>query len=684
MAYGVPIKRISRTATSSGTASTVTVVTEDGHPFNVGDKVNLGGVLGGGAISFSQGQPFTVLTVSGTQYSNAGAIIAGYSSLTYSQAVGTGVPIAEGLGSVAIASATPQGNNSILLTTATPHNITDKWIEIQGVTQTSGSALISLINRKYSKDEVRTTSGTSFVITLRQPVYDWNPGGVALNWTAAIILGLNLTAVIYSDDGINTRTGQVGGAGVNNNWTPILKNRAEGSAVISSLRLVANSKGMDYPFRRLFDPGDTTRITNSAIKTPINISQAPSTWRSMLDSFVEIYGGVDAKKRRYYINVDGQFVYDLISDSKPATGNAPYSIVVASAGTPNANGSVSSVAPYSLEINWDHDTTKRALFTMSNNSGLPINDFVKYDSVDALGTTYTRNGAPYFDDVIDYPTGTSDKVISRQTGARSYFLERSAPVLSGSLTLRGNGTQSWNNLGFSSGYAAVTSPGSYSLNAVVAGRVSNVITVNTSDLHHFATGMQVVTTGFSGSAANFNGTFTVGTATSGTSFNFTSAGTGVTNYASLVTGDEVVTGYGLFVRTGIAPNQIVTVTMPARHGIASGATTIVTGLTGTAGSSMIGTVTATVVDDYSFTYPSTGTNGTATGFGTVSSITLVPRWEPGQWVDITADELGLSGLYRVEQVDWRLEPGSFQQVITITFNRRNAKLLTKLIKEAKK
>jgi hypothetical protein len=63
----------------------------------------------------------------------------------------------------------------------------------------------------------------------------------------------------------------------------------------------------------------------------------------------------------------------------------------------------------------------------------------------------------------------------------------------------------------------------------------------------------------------------------------------------------------------------------------------------------------------------------------LTSLQLIPRWEPGQWVDIAAPELGLSGLYRIEQVDWSLEPGSFQQIITVMFNRRPTKTLTKLL-----
>jgi len=51
-----------------------------------------------------------------------------------------------------------------------------------------------------------------------------------------------------------------------------------------------------------------------------------------------------------------------------------------------------------------------------------------------------------------------------------------------------------------------------------------------------------------------------------------------------------------------------------------------------------------------------------------ASYSLVNHWEPGQYVDITCAELGLSGMYRIEQVDWTLEPGSYTQIITIVFS----------------
>ena len=63
-----------------------------------------------------------------------------------------------------------------------------------------------------------------------------------------------------------------------------------------------------------------------------------------------------------------------------------------------------------------------------------------------------------------------------------------------------------------------------------------------------------------------------------------------------------------------------------------------------------------------------------------STFALQKRWEPGQWVSITCAELALTGLYRVEQVDWNLMPGSFFQEIRITANRRNPNNLTDIVK----
>ena len=62
-----------------------------------------------------------------------------------------------------------------------------------------------------------------------------------------------------------------------------------------------------------------------------------------------------------------------------------------------------------------------------------------------------------------------------------------------------------------------------------------------------------------------------------------------------------------------------------------------------------------------------------------SSFALVEGWKPGQWVEVTSAGLGLSGFYRVEQVDWALEPGSYIQRINVTFNRKNPSDLATII-----
>ena len=73
--------------------------------------------------------------------------------------------------------------------------------------------------------------------------------------------------------------------------------------------------------------------------------------------------------------------------------------------------------------------------------------------------------------------------------------------------------------------------------------------------------------------------------------------------------------------------------------------------------------------------------GFASGYAQTgaSTFALVSGWQPGQWVEVTCAGLGLSGLYRVEQVDWALEPGSYIQRVTITFNRKNPSDLATIV-----
>jgi len=62
-----------------------------------------------------------------------------------------------------------------------------------------------------------------------------------------------------------------------------------------------------------------------------------------------------------------------------------------------------------------------------------------------------------------------------------------------------------------------------------------------------------------------------------------------------------------------------------------------------------------------------------------ASTFALTAWAPGQFVDITAPSLNLSGFYRVEQVSLTFEPASYDQVIGITFNRKNPADLATII-----
>jgi hypothetical protein len=667
MAIGYGIQEMNRNA-----GGTVAVTTSDYHPFVVGDKIRIHNAMGGGGISFMAGNPYTVASVT-TQST-------GFSrSFTYVQTGGT--ISASTLGTIAISTAIPYGNSNQYwqITTSAPHGFsTQPKIGVRGVTASGNVELNSLaaqlLNQDYDGSDVQVIDATNLAVRLQmRAVKD----GVTLSWASASLKVWQSGVTVSYDDGINIAGGSIGGVGISTQRSAFWRNKSEAYAISGVLDLAYQSKGIDYPFLRLFDPSDKSRIYQSQARTVVKINTDAANLRSVVDTLIESYQGADSKKRRYYINQDGQFVYDVISDTQPPTANAPYKLVTNGPGTPNSSTTASTVAPFSLEVQYDHDTTKRAIFRSSDRTGAPIVDLIKFDSPDALGTAYTRLGAPYFDEAVDYPSGVGPNIVNRQSAAKSYFSERYAPILSGSFELRGAGTASWNNLGFTAGYASVTVPTTGTAQIYLVSRLSNVATVSTYPYdNNIVPGMTVVVQNIT--STGFNGTATVSGTVTSKSFTYANSGT-VVNVADS-NGDGLVISQGLFVRTGTAPNQIVTVSLPQRHNLTTGALVTVTGLTGTAGSTMnITSGTATVVSDYVFTYPSTGTNGTATGPGTVTAVTFVPRWQPGQWVDIAAPSLGLSGLYRVEQVDWALIPGSFQQSVRITFNRRPVKTLTKLL-----
>ena len=71
--------------------------------------------------------------------------------------------------------------------------------------------------------------------------------------------------------------------------------------------------------------------------------------------------------------------------------------------------------------------------------------------------------------------------------------------------------------------------------------------------------------------------------------------------------------------------------------------------------------------------------GAGTAQSGTASYVRVDRWEVGQFVDITATHLGLSGLYRIESVEQSFESGSLIRRWSITCQTRPLGKLSQMI-----
>ena len=359
-------------------------------------------------------------------------------------------------------------------------------------------------------------------------------------------------------------------------------------------------KATDYALTRIINFGDTSQVTGTTGTVAALEQRVPTdTIRSVLDLVCEAFTAQDGKQRRYWVNTSGQLCFKVVdTTAKPAYATAPYKIITSGAGSPNTITTAATLAPFSLETSYNHETVKVVAISVPN---------LATDTDDIYRRTYTEAGytaranAPEFEEVLDAPaaSGATRSAMARsiQAAASQYFLERREPVLSINLSLVGAGTASHNNLGWNAGYAFLN----------------------------------------------------LGTMSSAS-------------------------------RTG----STVTITMATAHGLASGAEVIIAGITGAAGTTMNGTFTCTVTTSTAFTYTAAGTAGS----GTVTAATafgakLVSKWEPGQWVDIAAPGVGLSGLYRVEQVSMSFERGSFMQRIDLVINRTPTRTLSAMLKRVR-
>ena len=439
-------KRV-RSASRSSNVSTVTVGA--GHGFVAGQKITIKGVPGGGTVAFNTDSA-TITSLNGTD------------GFKFSQ---TGPNSTNG-GTAQGYTISKDGNSieSVIFTAISANNA---WIETgKGFNVHKGSLTF-------------TGFGAPLTTTLQGFIYDNDPQ-YGKNWPGESITKLSGTtfrarfpAPVGSTYVANYKAGSYGGtvwvavdgfawdaSNTNGQNSVVIRGGVtETDAVKQLLGVVDSFHTEDYALQRLISTTTTTNIVGGTTYTPPDAMVFPSTsLRSGLDSIIENYQGSDIKDRRYYINPQAQLVFNLVdATAKPTYATAPYKIIVTGAGTPSTTTGAATVAPYNLEVTWDHDTVKRAQFNTPSvtNQGGQDNTILDYTELTYDdGTTKTqkfptRAGAPLMDTIVDYPNAQTKMI---KNAANAYFVERYKPILSGRLTLRGAGTAAHNNIGFFRGY----------------------------------------------------------------------------------------------------------------------------------------------------------------------------------------------------------------------------------------
>jgi hypothetical protein len=498
--FGKPVssKAVDAAGNVTRTSNVVTITTRAAHGYAVGQRIVVSGAIGGTGTSFNGN--FTIASIpndytftfnqTGSDSSADGSRFissivregkTGWVRLTFSIAHG----IAEGT-SVIVAGATTSPAGS-MMENLVNNRFTGAAVSLKNPTTKAESATVLYLRLAATPDVFRSVTATSAYIQITQ-------NGM-----------INITP-----DGVPDQ----GSIGINSGET-------ETAAVAKMLNVVKANKARDYAVNRILNSANTSKLSPTTNTNQGGITLPAGTLRSALDAIVEAYSGQDLKERRYFVDAAGRLNYNLIDAlSVPTYATAPYKLITTGTQNPNTTTAAATIIPHELTLDWDYNTTKEALVLTATIDAKTSKVSPAQRVTNNTSSGYTlRPGSPTFDDIIEAPTSTQDPGAEIDRISRAFFLERHKPVLSGSFTLRGSGTQSFNQYGFNSGYA----------------------------------------------------------------------------------------------QTG------------------------------------------------------------------VSTFALVEGWKPGQWVEITCAELALSGKYRVEQVDWALEPGSFTSVVRITFNRKPVSTLTRML-----
>jgi hypothetical protein len=399
----------------SRVSNVTTVTTSSDHGYAVGQQLIIKSVIGGNNASFNG--TFTVATTPSDDtftYSNAGNDATGdnWRTITSISLVPKSLQVVQ-----------------IQITSGAFHGLSSgNTVEIRGVTATSDKAT-NQINTVFTGTNVKRVSSTVLQVVMSSKLTNTQ------TFSGGEIRGI---ATI-------TPTG-----GSSQTVIPINGGEDEGDAVRKALAAVHSYKSRVYPVQRLLSTNTTTKIASAAnASSSSGVAIPAGSLRSFLDAVVETYGGQDSKERRYYIDLNRRLNYKLVDPTAiPTYADAPYKIITTGTANPDTTTAAATIYPYSLALNYDHQTTKQALFQISAQSGAGVTKVISYTEA---GYTARKN-APIFDDVVDFPTAATNAANQVSRASKSYFLERHKPLLTGTFTLRGAGDAAHNSNGFSAGY----------------------------------------------------------------------------------------------------------------------------------------------------------------------------------------------------------------------------------------
>lgn len=407
-------------------SNVVTATFSRGTRLAVGDSFTVSLGIGGRGTSFNGTFQVASTVSGGFTYAQTGA--------NATMSVGTSVAI----NTVARAGTKGTALKQFLITVTDGHGLSDKQpIEIEGVNTSSGSA-DNQINRPHEGTAVSVINSTQFRITVGTalPAFTVSATGRIKSYTGAYVTPTD------------TSIPSVGlGFGV-----------TEDSAVGKLLDYAGVSTDEDYARARLVDLSDKSKIVAGAQPNSIGVSFPAGTLRSCLDSAVEAFGGQDGKIRRYWVDLQRRINYVLVDPaSVPASATAPYKIVTSGTQDPNTTSAAATIYASDLQVQWDHQTTKGALVAASAGSNSTV--------IAPRRSTYVssgydlRPGSPIFEEIVEVPAGSTSANLSGLLVrvAKAFFLENHKPLLTGSFTVRGKGTQSFNQYGYANGGYAVIS-----------------------------------------------------------------------------------------------------------------------------------------------------------------------------------------------------------------------------------